>query len=108
MIEISPEDAPRLGPWLAVAAKGIAVVPGTDGRFHVFVHNGKAGNEVGRIVANCANELDAELLASALWSLIAEVRSGEKCDNAEVVLPADVAMGWGVRPFIAAYDLRSL
>ena len=108
MIEISPQDAPRLGPWLGAAAKGMAVVPGTDGRFHVYIHNGRTGNEVGRIVATCTNELDAELLACALWSLTAEVRSGEKCDNAEVVLPDEVAMAWGVRPFIAAYDLRSL
>ena len=108
MIKISPEDAPRLGPWLAAAAKGMAVAPGADGRFHVYVHNGKAGNEVGHIVATCTNELDAELLACALWSLTADVRSGEKCDNAEVVLPEEVAMAWGVRPFVAAYDLRSL
>lgn len=108
MIEISPELEPRLGPWLAAAAKGMAVVQGQDARFHVFVHNGKAGNEVGRIVASCAYELDAELLASALWSLTADVRSGEKCDDAELVLPPDVATGWSVRPFIAAYDLRSL
>ncbi len=108
MIKIRPEDSPRLGPWLAAAAKGMAVVPGSDGRFHVFIHNGKAGNEVGRIVATCTNELDAELLAAALWSLTADVRSGEKCDNAEVVLPAEVAMAWSVRPFVAAYDLRSL
>ena len=59
-------------------------------------------------MATCTNELDAELLACALWSLTAEIRSGEKCDNAEVVLPDEVAMAWGVRPFIAAYDLRSL
>jgi hypothetical protein len=108
MINVRPEDAPRLGPWLAAAAKGMAVVPGADGRFHVFVHDGKAGNEVGRIVATCTNELDAELLASALWSLTADVQSGEKCDHAEVVLPHEVAMAWSVRPFIAAYDLRSL
>jgi hypothetical protein len=48
------------------------------------------------------------MLACALWSLTAEVRSGEKCDNAEVVVPEDVAMAWGFRPFVAAYDLRSL
>ena len=107
MITIRPEDAPRLGPWLASAAKGIAIAPGSDGRFHVFVHNGKAGNEVGRIVATCTTELDAELLASALWSLTRDVRFGE-CDNAEVVLPPEVAMAWSVRPFISAYDLQSL
>ena len=68
----------------------------------------RPGDEVGRIVATCTNELDAELLACALWSLSAGVNSGEKCDNAEVVLPTAVAMAWSVRPFISAYDLLSL
>lgn len=96
MTQIPPpipmKDAePRLGQWLAAAARGIAVVPtesiGLTVNGHpvagtvwgVEVNNGEGGHEgMGRYVAYCTNELDAELVASALWSLVVDVRTGEK------------------------------
>lgn len=92
-MEIGPEQAPRLGHWLAAAARGIAILPIQGGLFHVYVHNGEfgTGTEEGRIVATCTSDLEAELVATALWSLVTDVRSGEKAD-APVALPGDRAI----------------
>lgn len=87
-MDIAPDHSPRLREWLQKAAVGIAVTPvtrygpdphGPRDWWAVEVNNGQGGHAgAGAEIAYCHTEGDAELIATALWSLVTDVRSGEK------------------------------
>lgn len=85
-MNIPPDTQARLMQWLTTAAVGIDVIP-MDTTFidntvagspatilpewWVEVHNDVEGDEdhAGTIIARCTSELEAELVATALWAL---------------------------------------
>lgn len=73
--EVPRDREPVLLVWLHEAAKGIAVIemPTADGttEWWVEAHNGLDDPEhVGSILARCATEIEAELVAAGLWALL--------------------------------------
>jgi len=77
VIAVQPDQPAVLQEWLVQAAKGITIIPQpstvgfTQDEWWVEVNNGLGGHAgVGTIIARCTSELEAQLIAVALWALV--------------------------------------
>lgn len=86
-MDVEPNQHARVAHWLVEAAVGIEVIPvdqpsGFPTWWHVVVHNGLGGHEAaGTVVARCPSELEGELVAVALWTLVEKVRADASAEN---------------------------